>query len=247
MGTTSSNNNNNNYEATREKPLPDVSATLYYFEGRGVADQIRWVLAAGNITFGQKSVTKRPLFLKMAERQLPFGQLPMLQIDGLELVQTQAIIRYIAKRASLNGTTERDQVKCDMIAEACHDVLSVAVSAPFKRSHGEEEGAASKVLMINKWSKFGTRFEAVLAANGGKFMVGQDITYADILIVHCMTWYVEECGPEIVATLPLLVELQYRVFALPGIQSFLKSKTLYYPLGDNAYCAQVCETLGRHI
>lgn len=34
MGTTSSNNNNNNYEATREKPLPDVSATLYYFEGK---------------------------------------------------------------------------------------------------------------------------------------------------------------------------------------------------------------------
>lgn len=170
----------------------------------------------------------------------------MLQIDGLELVQTQAIVRYVAKRANLFGKSARDEVKCDMIAEACHDVLSLAVSAPFKRSHGSEEEAAQKQLMVTKWSKFGPRFEAVLAANGGKFMVGQAITYADVLMVHAMTWYVEECGPETVSSLPLLVDLQHQVFSLPGIQAFIKSK-LYYPLGDNAYCAQVCETLGRKI
>lgn len=182
----------------------------------------------------------------MAERQLPFGQLPMLQIDGLELVQTQAILRYIAKRAGLNGKTSRDEVKCDMIAEACHDAISVVVSAPFKRSHGAEEGAAHKQLLVSKWSKFGPRFEAVLAANGGKFMVGQALSYADVLVVHCLTWYVEECGADSAEALPLMVDLQHRVFSLPGVQAFIKSRR-YFPLGDNAYCAQVCHVLGRKI
>jgi hypothetical protein len=33
--------NSASYERNREKPDPSVAATLYYFEGRGVADQIR--------------------------------------------------------------------------------------------------------------------------------------------------------------------------------------------------------------
>lgn len=33
-----------NYEDTKEKPDPTKDATLYYFAGRGLADQIRCVL-----------------------------------------------------------------------------------------------------------------------------------------------------------------------------------------------------------
>jgi glutathione S-transferase len=105
-----------NYEKTREKPAP-CEATLYYFAGRGIADQIRWMLAATNVTFVQKTVETRQRFLKMAERQLPFGQLPLLQIDGLELVQSQSIVRYLARRGHLVGQNLSEETKCDMIAE----------------------------------------------------------------------------------------------------------------------------------
>jgi hypothetical protein len=44
--------------------------------------QSRWMLAATNISFSQKVIDTRGRFLKLAERQLPFGQLPLLQIDG---------------------------------------------------------------------------------------------------------------------------------------------------------------------
>ena len=91
--------------AVFETAVPSVTATLYYFDGRGRADQIRWLLAATNVDFVQKSVDSREMFLKMAEQQLPFGQLPLLQIDNLELVQSQSIIRYIAKRGKIAGET----------------------------------------------------------------------------------------------------------------------------------------------
>jgi hypothetical protein len=45
-------------------------------------DLSRWMLAATNISFSQKVIDTRGRFLKLAERQLPFGQLPLLQIDG---------------------------------------------------------------------------------------------------------------------------------------------------------------------
>ena len=180
------------YENSREKPIENVSATLYYFAGRGKADQIRWLLAASEITFAQKVITSREQFLKMAERQLPFGQLPLLQIDGLELVQSQAIVRYIARRGNLCGNNSRDEVKCDMIAETCNDILSQALQAPFRKNDGKEQAETHLKAMRVHWEKFGSRLEAVIAANGGAFMVGNELTYADILVAHCLTWFVEE-------------------------------------------------------
>jgi glutathione S-transferase len=45
-----------------------------------------------------------------ADGRLLFGQVPMLEIDGLELVQSQAIIRYLARKHSLSGSTPRVSV-----------------------------------------------------------------------------------------------------------------------------------------
>ena len=48
-------------------------------------------MAATGVSFTQKVVDSREKFTKMVERQLPFGQLPLLQIDGIEIVQTQVV------------------------------------------------------------------------------------------------------------------------------------------------------------
>ena len=53
----------------------------------------------------------------MTVSQLPFGQLPLLQIDGIEIVQTQAILRYLARRANLTGETQADEMKCEVLVE----------------------------------------------------------------------------------------------------------------------------------
>lgn len=74
----------------REVPDPLFDATLYYFGGRGLADQIRWVLAATSVSFTQKVIRDRATFVSMAKGQLPFGQLPLLQIDKMEIVESQA-------------------------------------------------------------------------------------------------------------------------------------------------------------
>ena len=43
-----------------------------------------------------------------------------------------------------------------------------------------------------KLAKVSSRFEAILIRNGGIFMVGQAMTYADVLVAHSLTWFVEE-------------------------------------------------------
>ena len=86
--------------------MSGYEATLHYFAGRGLADQVRWVLAASGIKFCQVVVDTREKFKHLNDsKMLTFGQLPLLQIDGLDLVQSQAIIRYLAGKGNLLGSS----------------------------------------------------------------------------------------------------------------------------------------------
>lgn len=179
-------------EELKEKPYPKTDATLYYFKGRGLADQVRWMLAYTGVSFAGRVVDKRARFLKLADAQLPFGQLPLLQIDGVELVQSQAIIRYLAKRANLMGATAKEEVICDMIAETIRDLISLCAGAPFARRRSVAEGEKHIKLMKEKWLARAQRLEIGLRANGGVYLVGKSVTYADVLLAHVLTWFVEE-------------------------------------------------------
>mmetsp|Transcript_22555 Transcript_22555/g.20479 ORF Transcript_22555/g.20479 Transcript_22555/m.20479 type:complete len:241 (+) Transcript_22555:24-746(+) len=240
MGTNSS----KDYEQTKEKPLSNVTATLYYLPGRGIADPIRWLLAVGEITFEQKIISTRERFLKLSERQLVFGQLPMLQIDNIEIVQSYTIIRYIAKRANLIGDGPLDELKCDMIVEAVRELVSLAAVAPFHRAN--DKGSNHLQLMKEKWQSTGIRLENILKENNTGYLVGGRISYADVLVAHALTWYIEELGSAIVEQMPLLVNLQILIISLPSMQSFIKSNK-YYPIGDENYTKQICTILGRQI
>lgn len=103
--------------------------------------------------------------------------------------------------------------------------------------------AESVIRMKEKWSRFGKRFEEILSENGGVYLVGSSLTYADVLVVHLLTWFVEECGREIVSTTPLLVALQSIVLNLPGVKAFLQSQN-HYPVSGDVYCNAVRKTLG---
>ncbi len=284
-----------------ENPAEKYDATLYYFSGRGMADQIRWMMAATDVNFTQKVISHKDQLAKMARQQLPFGQLPLLQIDGIEIVQSQAAVRYLARRGGLEGKTPDEVLKCDMIAETVRDLLSFVTSAPFKRAAGltwdkihnthvneaqvtpsesseqyqAQESSSTKVkpdvkaalskqelenpdwiahqtAMKDKWHFIGGRFEAILRSNLRKqhperhidkeipavYLVGDSITYADVLVAHITTWFVEECGSDIMKEMPLLVNLQHAVISLPGIRTFLKSIN-YFPVGNVAYVDQV--------
>jgi hypothetical protein len=85
---------------TKVKKSETVDATLYYFAGRGRADQvknesrvfyydflqIRWIMAATGVIFDQKVVSSRDLFVNLAEYQLPFRQLPMVSLEFFSMI-----------------------------------------------------------------------------------------------------------------------------------------------------------------
>ena len=80
------------------------------------------MLAINQIEFENVAIeTPQDLADLRASGKLPFDQMPLLEISGLNLSQSTAMIRYLARLGDLYGDSDTDAVWCDMIAGAVAD------------------------------------------------------------------------------------------------------------------------------
>ena len=214
-------------------------AQLYYFRGRGRAETTRWMLAANDIDFQNIPIeTPQALAALRSSGKLPFDQMPLLEIDGLGISQTTAIIRYLARRGDLYGDTANDALWCDMIAGVASDLVEPAMQAAFQPN----EKIAIMALRV-RFKKFGASLEIRLANNGGQFTGGKRLSFADIILAEALTSYLD-LVPDILEETPLLANLQRRVTHLPGIRAYLNSPQRW-PIADETYVIGVAKVLER--
>eukprot|EP00128_Syssomonas_multiformis_P009273 Colp12_sorted_trinity150504_noHs@224 len=68
-----------------------AQTTLWYFDGRGLAHMIRYMLAATNEPYVERFVKDKQTMDSLREAGLlVWNQIPLLQIDGLNLVQVRS-------------------------------------------------------------------------------------------------------------------------------------------------------------
>ncbi|XP_058410134.1 glutathione S-transferase A4-like isoform X3 [Diceros bicornis minor] len=91
-------------------PEPGVMAAkpkLYYFRGRGRMEPIRWLLAAAGVEFEEEFLETRERYEKLQkDGHLLFGQVPLVEIDGMMLTQTTAILSYLAAKEGPEGESQ---------------------------------------------------------------------------------------------------------------------------------------------
>ena len=106
---------------------------LHYTRSRWRAETTRWRLAINDIPFENILIGTpgKPKFLR-ATGKLPFDQMPLLEIDGLNLSQSSAMIRYLARRDGFYGDTDTDALWCDLIAGAISDFAETGLKAMFQ-------------------------------------------------------------------------------------------------------------------
>ncbi len=76
----------------------EPALTLTYFDIKGLAQATRDTLKYGDIPFEDKRVTFDH-FKDKLKSTLPYGQLPVLEIDDLTIAQSKTILRYASKKA----------------------------------------------------------------------------------------------------------------------------------------------------
>jgi hypothetical protein len=78
--------------AARTPSQDATEAVLTYFEGRGLAETIRLTLAAAGIAWLETPLRTREDWVSLrASGALRFGQVPLLQLHGRNLVRARAV------------------------------------------------------------------------------------------------------------------------------------------------------------
>uniref|UniRef100_A0A3Q2H1N1 glutathione transferase n=1 Tax=Equus caballus TaxID=9796 RepID=A0A3Q2H1N1_HORSE len=96
---------------------------LHYLNGRGRMEPIRWLLAAAGVEFEEEFLaTSKDLEKLRNDGSLMFQQVPMVEIDGMKLVQCRAILNYIAAKYNLYGKDIKERALIDMYIEGVADL-----------------------------------------------------------------------------------------------------------------------------
>uniref|UniRef100_A0A914V039 glutathione transferase n=1 Tax=Plectus sambesii TaxID=2011161 RepID=A0A914V039_9BILA len=152
---------------------------LLYFDDRGRGEPIRLLFHMSGETFEDVRIAHEdwPEF----RSKTPLGQLPVLECDGKQLIQTKAICRYLAKSFRLAGRNMADAAACDVVVDIvldlydqCEHVIMTESDQRKKNEHWREVYAACGKETLG-------RLDAILRRGTGYF-VGNDITWADIVV-----------------------------------------------------------------
>ncbi|XP_010362395.1 glutathione S-transferase A1 [Rhinopithecus roxellana] len=193
---------------------------LHYFNARGRMESIRWLLAAAGVEFEE-------IYLKSAEDldklrndgYLMFQQVPMVEIDGMKLVQTRAILNYVASKYNLYGKDIKERALIDMYTEGIADLGEMILLLPI--CPPQEKDAKVALIKEKIKNRYFPAFEKVLKSHGQDYLVGNKLSRADIHLVELL-YYVEELDSSLISSFPLLKALKTRISNLPTVKKFLQ-------------------------
>jgi glutathione S-transferase len=193
--------------------MPQLKITYFDFHG-GRGEPVRLALAIGGIAFDDHRFTY-PEFAEV-RKNTPFGQVPVLEVDGAQITQCDSILRYAGKLAGLYPNDAYQALLCD---EVMYVVEEAGVKlGPTFRMTGEEQKAARLALVNGSMPVYLAWLEKKLLANGGNYFADNRLTVADLKVFidvrtlnsgrldHVPTDLVEKTAPALNAHMKRIAE-----------------------------------------
>jgi len=200
---------------------------LIYFDfsgGRG--EPIRIALHAAGIAFEDNRLTF-PEFSNM-RHDTRFSALPVFEIDGMAVTQSNAICRYVGKLAGLYPKDGLQALYCDEAMDAVEDISGrIGQTLGLK---GEELRAAREKLADGWLTIFLKGLGGLLERGGGRYFAGDSLSVADLKVLMNTRWLrsgvLDHVPKDLVDRVaPNLVEHQARIEAEPVVESFYSSRS----------------------
>jgi len=202
-----------------------MSVKYYYFDGRGIGEPIRMILAYGGVDFEDIRIpyNKFPPTLPPDIRtKARWGQVPLVEFEGKSLAQSGTIIRYFARKFDLIPKDPYQAALCeeylDTLRESLNDIYSV-----FVLEAKEKEEKQNGIIEASK-AKFWNVFESIAKANDGKHLLGSSISVADIYLAFCMDHIRNLLGIDLTEGYPNIKNVANTVLNTPKIKAWMENR-----------------------
>lgn len=165
---------------------------LVYFNGRGLAETSRLLLALANqdyedfrypleiIDWSTHNMVKEEFDRDKADGKLThsLNKVPYLEVDGHIVCQSKSIERYLARRFNMMGSNNLEAAHIDSICEVVRDIKDAYQKV--RRLSGEERTQGMNVWFSETLPSRFSDLEVIL--NNQNYSVGDTISLSDVVL-----------------------------------------------------------------
>ncbi|CAH2044172.1 unnamed protein product, partial [Iphiclides podalirius] len=190
-----------------------------YFRVKALGEGGRMLLAYGGQEFVDHRVSDQEW--PTLKPTTPFGQLPVLEVDGKQYAQSMAIYRYLGRRFGLAGDDVEEEYLIDQAVEFYNE-LRLKASAVYHESDKIIKAKMHDDLMKNYYPFMLKKLDDVMSENNGYLAAGK-LTWADFLFAgmyDCLKMVLKL--PDLDVRYPSFKNLHRRVLSLPGVDEYCK-------------------------
>ncbi|CAL7934088.1 unnamed protein product [Xylocopa violacea] len=192
---------------------------LTYFPLEGLAEPIRFLLSYAEIPFEDYRFDRADW--PKIKPTTPFGQVPVLEVDGKQVAQSVAISRYLAKQCGLVGKNDWEALEIDATVDTINDIR-VRIAAYHYEENAEVKAAKQKIANEHV-PYFLERLDAQVKKNGGYF-VGGALSWADLTFVALLDYLNFMNKSDLIEKYENLKQLREKVLSLPAIKSWVEKR-----------------------
>jgi len=200
--------------------VPKLKLTYFDFDG-GRGEPARLALTIGGIPFEDHRIPG-PEWPKHRDT-MPFRAMPVLEVDGRIVTQSNTINRYVGKLAGLYPKDDWQSALCDEITDATEDISS-RIGATIALDDAAKK-KAREALAADALPRHLETLQGRLKAAGGEFFSDQRLTVADLKVFMLVRWLrsgaLDHIPKDIVErNAPALVKHFERVSAHPKVAEY---------------------------
>merc|ERR1712066_886482 len=203
---------------SKQPSMPNIKLT--YFNGRGRGETSRLILAYGGMHCEDRRVSFEDM--PSLKPSLPFGQLPLLEVDGNTICQSMAIARYLASECGIAGSSGLVKAQVDEVVDVINDVQNAMYGAFFEK---DEKVKAEKMKKVGEETIPNNlaNLEKVLEKRGGQFLAGNCLTWAELHFLQLVD-LVSAMNPKVLDATPKLANCVERTRKVPNIKKWLEER-----------------------
>lgn len=204
--------------------MSKLKLTYFDFHG-GRGEPARLAMFIGGVEFEDQrvSVSDWPAL----KPGMPFHAVPVLEVDGKVLTQSNSINRFVGKLARLYPSEPWQAALCDEVMDAVEDI-TCQIGATFTIKDDAVKRGARQALADGPLRLYLERLQARLEKTGGKYFADGRLTVADLKVFVWIRYlrsgtldHIPRDLPDRVA--PLLVEHFKRVNDHPKVVAYYQA------------------------
>ncbi|KAK7864595.1 hypothetical protein R5R35_003186 [Gryllus longicercus] len=193
---------------------------LTYFPVMALGEPIRFLFSYGGIEFEDYRFDRENW--PDLKPKMPFGQTPVLEVDGKTIHQSAAICRYLAKQVGLAGADDWEALQIDAVIDTFTDFRTKIANYHYDSDPDSKE-KKKEPLFKETIPYYMPKFEELAKKNSGYFVNGK-LTWADVYFVAILDYLNFMVGKDLVEEYPTLRALRTTVLELPGIKEWVAKR-----------------------